>query len=373
MEFQKLVDYMEDVLLKKLGIPACDIKVMRGHETLFRHTCGVMDYEGTQPLSPDALYYIYSCTKPITVVAALQLLERGIIHMDTPVSDFLPAYKNAFLLQDGKKVSPTTTMTIRHLFTMSAGFDYNIFTDPIKQASAKPGAGTVDIVNSFVESPLLFNPGDRFEYSLCLDVLAAVVEVASGMTFQEYLKKNIFEPLGMHNTGFNIPQADQNRLAAQYESNKDGEIFAYPQRPAYQFTDGYESGGAGLYSCVEDYSHFADALANNGIGITGAQILKPETIDLMRADQLTGFVLDSEFGRPGYSYGLGVRAVITNVPGQRGKVGEFGWDGAAGCYMLVIPEENLSITFAMHVRAWPYILPDGHDKLRDLIYDALGL
>lgn len=373
MDFQKLVDCMENVLLKKHGIPACDIKIMRGHETLFRHTCGVMDYEGTKPLSADALYYIYSCTKPVTVAAALQLIERGVICMDSPVADFLPAYKNAFLLQDGEKVAPTETMTVRHLFTMSAGFDYNIFTDPIKQASAKPGAGTVDIVNSFVESPLRFNPGDRFEYSLCLDVLAAVVEVASGMTFHEYLKKNIFEPLGMHNTGFNIPQEDMGRLVAQYESKKDGEIFAYPSRPAYQFTDAYESGGAGLYSCVDDYSLFADALANGGIGKNGAQILTPESIDLMRKDQLAGFLLDSEFGRPGYSYGLGVRTVVKKIQGQRGRVGEFGWDGAAGCYMLVDPSSKLSITFAMHVRAWPYVLPEGHEKLRDLIYDALGL
>ena len=373
MDIQKLADYMENVLLKKQGIPCCDIKIMRNHEILFRHTCGVMDSDGKKPLTSDALYYIYSCTKPVTVVAALQLIERGIISIDSPVTDFLPAYKNAFLLQDGKKVAPTETMTVRHLFTMSAGLDYNIFKDPIKQAATNPNAGTVEMVNSFVESPLLFNPGDRFEYSLCLDVLGAVVEVASGMSFHEYLKKNIFEPLGMHNTGFNIPQEDMHRLVAHYESTKDGEIFVYPSRPAYQFTDAYEGGGAGLYSCMDDYSLFVDALANGGVGKNGARILTQESIDMMRKDQITGFLKESDFGRPGYSYGLGVRTVISKSQGQRGRIGEFGWDGAAGYYMLADPSSNLAITFAMHVRAWPFILPDGHEILRDMTYDALGL
>lgn len=376
MDFSPVIDYIESVLIKEKGVPGCDLRIMRNHQQLLRYTTGVSDYEGKKPLSQDALYFMYSCTKPVTCAAALQLVERGVIGLDDPVIKYLPAYKNAYLLKNGEKVAPTSTMTIRHLFTMSGGLDYDYQGAHILKAAAQPGAGTVDIVNAFVEKPLLFEPGERFFYSLCHDVLAAIVEVASGIRFSEYLKKNIFEPLGMNRTGFRIPDSQRPSLVAQYECNEAGELRPYPQETGFAPNPNYDSGGAGLYSCLEDYSRFADAMANGGIGCTGAQILRPETIDLMRSEQLSSYLMDNEFscaGGPGYGYGLGVRTLIDKSEGQRSALGEFGWDGAAGSYLLMDPTHGLSITFTMHVRGWPALIGFGHIPLRDLTYQVLGL
>ena len=378
MNFTPVIDYIENVLRKEKGVPACDVLIRREHETVFRYFSGVSDYMGQIPLRGDELYYMYSCTKPITCAAAMQLVEQGKLQLDAPVSDYLPAYRDTFLLKDGKRIPTEKVMTVRHLFTMSAGLTYARDTEPVKELiAANPNAGTVEAVDAFVKSPLAFEPGERFLYSLCHDVLAAVVEVVSGMRFSEYLKKNIFEPLGMTRIGFDLPEEEKSHLVAQYACHRPGAPF----RPMggngdFRITSNYESGGAGLYASVEDYSRFADAMANGGVGITGAQILKPETIDLMRSEQLGSFAMDTTFScaaGPGYGYGLGVRTLIDKSQGQRSSLGEFGWDGAAGSYVMIDPAQKLSIFFAMQIRGWPYVIGCGHAPIRDLTYDALGL
>ena len=280
-------------------------------------------------------------------------------------------------MKDGQQVAPQNTMTIRHLFTMSAGFDYSRDTKPIREVlSSNPNAGTVDIINALVRSPLQFEPGTKFLYSMCHDVLAAVVEVASGMRFSQYLQKTIFDPLGMKETKFLPTAADYDRIPAMYIVTEDGLCKPWDKECDFRLSPNYESGGAGLYSTVDDYSLFADAMASGGIGITGKQILKPETIDLMRTEQLTNYAMDPQFGcaaGPGYGYGLGVRTLIDKSEGQRSSIGEFGWDGAAGAYVMIDPKYDLSIFFAMHVRGWPRLIGYGHIPIRDLTYEVLGL
>lgn len=377
MDFQPVIAYVENVLRKEKGVPGCDLQVMRHHECLLRYSSGVTDYEGNTPVRGDELYFMYSCTKPMTCAAAMQLVERGLIELDVPVSTYLPEFKDVFLLRDGVKTAPSRTMTVRHLFTMSAGFDYNRDTAPIKRVIAEdPHASTRDIIAALAESALQFEPGEKFLYSLCHDVLAAVVEAVSGMRFSEYLKKNIWEPLGMTRTGFSVPAEDKARVMAQYECSEPGTIYPVFLDNPYILTDCYESGGAGLVSCVDDYSLFADAMACGGVGKSGAQILKAETIDLMRTEQLSTYAMNPEFGcaaGPGYGYGLGVRTLIDKSGGQRSSIGEFGWDGAAGSYVMIDPAQELSIFFAMHVRGWPRLIGCGHAPIRDLTYEVLGL
>lgn len=377
MNFQPVIEYIENILREEKGVPGCDLQIMHEHEVLLRYHSGVSDYEGNTPISGDELYFMYSCTKPITCTAAMQLVEKGIIGLDDPVSKYLPAFKDVFLIKDDKKVAPNRTMTVRHLFTMSAGFDYNWQTAPIAEVlAANPNAGTSDIVNALALSPLHFEPGENFLYSLCHDVLAAVIEAACGMRFSQYLKKHIFEPLGMTHTGFTIPAEEMHHLTAQYECYEPNKIRPCPMKNVFQLTDAYESGGAGLYSTVDDYSLFADAMANGGVSKSGKQILKPETIDLMRTEQLHTYAMNPAFGcaaGPGYGYGLGVRTLIDKSDGQRSSLGEFGWDGAAGSYVMIDPAQKLSIFFAMHVKGWPNLIGCGHAPIRDLTYEVLGL
>lgn len=377
MDFTPVIDYVENVLRKEKGVPGCDLLICREHETLLRYKSGAADYAGKVPVSGNELYCMYSCTKPVTVAAAMQLVEQGKLRLDAPVYEYLPAYKNAFLMKDGRKVPTQKPMTVRQLFTMSAGLDYNRETKPIRQCIEKnPAAGTVEIVNAFIESPLQFEPGERFLYSLCHDVLAAVVEAVSGLRFSEYLKKHIFEPLGMRRAFFTVPDEELPHLAAQYECHEPRKIRPWTEGSGFQLTENYESGGAGLYTCVEDYARFADAMANGGTGSSGAQILKPETIDLMRTEQLSSYAMNPQFGcaaGPGYGYGLGVRTLIDKSGGQRSSLGEFGWDGAAGAYVMIDPAQKLSIFFAMHVRGWPRLIGCGHAPIRDLTYEVLGL
>lgn len=376
MDFSPVIEYVESVLRKEKKVPGCDLKIMRGHETLLRYSSGIRDYEGKEAIRPDDIYLMYSCSKPMTCAAAMQLVECGIIGLDDPVSKYLPEFKNAFLIKDGKRVAPKNTMTVRHLFTMSAGFDYNRDTQPIRDViAADPHAGTINIVNALVRSPLHFEPGEKFLYSMCHDVLAAVIEAASGLQFSAYMRKNIWEPLGMQDTGFQLSEDTQHRLAALYECDTPGHYVPYSNPREFNLTDRYESGGAGLYSTVDDYSLFADAMANGGVGITGKQILKPETIHLMRTEQLSNYAMDTRFGcaaGPGYGYGLGVRTLIDQSC-SRSSLGEFGWDGAAGSYVMIDPKYNLSIFFAMHVRNWPALIGCGHAPIRDMTYDVLRL
>ena len=180
----------------------------------------------------------------------------------------------------------------------------------------------------------------------------------------------------MKRIGFVIPDAERIDLVAQY-SNKEGwGVVPRANDCEFALSGKYESGGAGLYSTLEDYSIFADALANGGVGITGKRILKSETIDLIRTEQLKNFAVDTQFSCAagiGYGYGLGVRTLIDKSDGQRSPIGEFGWDGAAGSYVMIDPDNKLSITFTMHVRNWPKLLGYAHAKMRDMTYDILGI
>ena len=377
MDFTPITEFVEKVIRQEKNVPGCVLRIMQNHKTLYHYISGAADYEFTKPLTEDNIYMLYSCSKLMTCTCALQLVEQGLVGLDDPVSKYLPEFVNVFLMKEGKPVRPEKKMTIRNLFTMSAGLDYNLKAQPILDTIAEnPHASTLDIIHSLPCSPIHFEPGDRFQYSLCHDVLGAIIEVVSGQRLSEYMKENVWEPLGMTEIGFHIPEDKLPRLAALYQCTGPGSYTPFYNLKDFNMTDRYESGGAGLYSSAETYSLFVDALACGGVGATGKRILKPETIDLMRTEQLKKYLVNSEYSAPagpGYGYGLGVRTLIDKSQGQRSSLGEFGWDGVAGSYMLVDPKYNLSIFFAMHVRGWPTLIGDTHARIRDLTYTVLGL
>lgn len=374
MDFSCVEKRMKALL--ELGVPGCSISIRRDHEEIYRHICGKRGHDTDEPMTGEEYFYIFSCTKPITVAAAMQLIERGKLRLDAPVADYIPAFAEAKVSENGTLVPMNTPMTVHHLFTMSAGMDYGL-RDMLKKEGYTEGENaltTRDVADMLARRPLLFHPGERFKYSMCHDVLGAVIEAASGMRFGEYLKKNIFEPLGMTKTGFNRKVSP---LAAQYEClEATGELVYIGTQHPYNDSPLYESGGGGLVSTLDDYALFADAMACDGVGATGARILTRESIDAIRVNQMGTFVKDPTFScaaGPGYGYGLGVRTLIDKSQGQRSPLGEFGWDGANGAFLIVDPEHHLSFAFMQHIRNWPRLMGEFYAPIRDEVYDVLGL
>lgn len=375
MDFSKLESYLDT--LASVGVPGCDLAVYRDHEPIFRHQAGHRDAALAEPVRGDETYNLYSATKVFTTCAAMQLIERGLLSLDDPVSAYLPAYAH-LTVKEGDGVRPAKrAMTIRHLMSMQGGLDYELESPAILEALREfgPEATTRELMDAKAREPLSFEPGANFLYSLCHDVLAAVIEVVSELRFSEYLKQNIFDPLGLETVTFRPTPAIEACMAQQYQFS-DAEKKPVPMPKAsnnYRLSPNYESGGAGLIADVKDYIAFADALACGGVGANGARILSPEMIQLWSANQLgpTSRASFDEWNRLGYSYALGVRTRVSTAIGGRGQVGEFGWDGAAGAWTMIDPINHLSAFYAMHVRNFGYCYDVIHPKIRDLIYGAV--
>lgn len=370
MQFQKLADLLDSFIY--IGIPGVDCTVYINHEPVFRHSAGFTDLEQKTPVTGNETYFLFSCTKVVTCAAALTLFEQGKFLLTDPLSEYIPAFSHMYLTNGTKAENP---IRIRDLFTMSAGFDYNLDSASIKNVvNAKNGhATTLDIVNAIAKEPLCFEPGTHWQYSLCHDVLAGLVETVSGMRFSEYVKKMIFEPSGMMRTSFGITESNRKNLAPLYRFNDDtGKAELQEQTCRYILTPEYDSGGAGLVSSVDDFILFADALANGGVAKNGNRILSARTIDLMRTNALSQAAL-KDFNwiqHAGYGYGLGVRTMMDQAAGGAiCPLGEFGWGGAAGSYCLMVPETRTALFYAQHMlnNKEPYT----HPRLRNVLFACL--
>ena len=381
MNFQPLKDFM-DGYLPMLGVPGTDLVIYKDHEEIFRYQSGYDSIKFGTPVNPNALYHMYSCTKVATCVAATQLIERGEILASDPVYAYLPEYadiKVRHVRPDGRVEikSAKNVLKIEHLLTMTAGLDYNLQRPGILRAIERTGgrAPTLDIVRALAEDPFDFEPGTKYQYSLCLDVIGGLVELVSGMSLGDYFKENIFEPLGMDETSFDLTEDRLARLATQYQFNAlTGEREELPKTyNPFAFGTEYHSGGAGLISSVKDQILLADALANDGVGKNGNRILSKAGVELMSANHLSPSCLEDfrNIGQvKGYGYGYGVR---TNMDpaygGNLSPVGEFGWDGARGSYFSCDPKNRVAFFYAEHMGGLhPVILP----RLRNVVYSCLG-
>lgn len=383
MRFDNVVAFLEK-LTGEIGIPGVDCTIHVGYDQVFRYCCGYQDLENCIPMQPHSLYYIYSATKVITCAAAAQLLERGKILLSEDVGKYLPAFKNMSYKQvdqNGIEVVKKSEKPLRilHLLNMTGGFSYNRKRPATLELlrNTNHQASTRQVVDTYAQYPLEFEPGLKWEYGLCHDVLAAVIEEVSGMKFGEYLKKNIFEPLNMVETGFIVPESKRHLFAKQYEcidENWPIKVKEVGQTNSFRVSEQYESGGAGLISSLEDYIKFAQAMANGGVGATGARILQAHTIDLMRTNCLTQEQIAESLDYAqymGYGYGYGVRTMVNPARGgSLSSFGEFGWSGAAGAYVLIDPALKLSVFYAQHMlnNLEDYV----HPRLRNLIYAAIN-
>ena len=379
MNFEKITEYLDS--LEALGIPSVDCIISRNHEIIYRHMNGTVDFEHKKPVSKDQLYIMFSMTKIQTMTAIMQLVEQGKISLEDEVSKYLPAYKNLLVEEKDENGNVTvvpakTPLKIKYLLSMQSGLDYDLERPGIKRVLSEKGmqATTREIVDAFVETPLKFHPGTHFMYSLSHDVAAAIVEVVSQMKFSEYLKKNIWEPLGMRDTFFAKPMNNLDRVAEQYifMDEKKG-IVPMDKSCNYQLSECYESGGAGLISCTEDYAKLGDTLACGGTTKDGIQILKPETIDIIKTNLLCEQSLKdvvTTMGRLGYGYGCGMQILMhPELINSPAPAGVFGWDGAAGSCLIMDRSTNTSLVYTMHVRNCGMAYGVIHPRLRDFLFE----
>lgn len=380
MNFQPLKDFM-DSYIPMLGVPGTDIIIYKNHEEIFRYQSGFENKEKRTPVRPDALYHMYSCTKVATCVAATQLIERGEILATDPVYAYFPEYRNIKVRSKDKYGREVLTpaknvLTVEHLLTMTGGLDYNCQRPGILRVIKETGgrAPTLDIVRALAEDPFDFEPGTRYQYSLCLDVVGGLIELVSGMSLGDYMKENIFDPLGMKDTSFGMTAEKKARLATQYTfDSATGSARELPiDDNSFVFGSEYQSGGAGLISSVNDQILLADALTNYGVGKNGNRILSRFGVELMSANHLSPDVLktlDMAQAR-GYGYGYGVRTNIDPASGGNlSPIGEFGWDGARGSYFSCDPKNRIAFFYAEHMGGLhPVILP----RLRNLVYSCIG-
>ena len=340
-------------------IAGCSARIMRNDEVLFEESFGYADIASKLKMSADTIFPIASMSKVITVAGIMQLYEQGLFKLWDPVSKYLPGFKNPKIARekpDGSYeiVDAKGEVTMRQLFTMTSGVPYGwadtaagrIRIEKEKEWMSNPlfFPGTVGYVNLVGQLPLAFEPGERWMYGFSIDVLGAVIEVLTGKSLGEYLKENVFDPLGMTDTGFFVPADKLDRIATLYNIN---EGMKPSDRGAPTSKPEFESGGGGMFSTVRDYSRFAQMLLHGGT-LDGVRILGRKTIDLISTDHLTPEQRRSDNWdtQRGYGYGLGVR-VMTNpeLAGINGSVGEWGWDGAFGNWFCVDPKENLTCVY----------------------------
>lgn len=329
----------------ELGVPGFDLAVYRDGECVLRHMGGCSDREKGIAVKGDELYHLYSCSKPITCTAALQLWEKGLFSLEDRLSDYMPEFAEMYVKTEGGLKKAEKPILIRHLFEMTAGFSYDLQSPSLERARLETGGRcpTRETMSYLAREPLLFEPGDRWEYSLCHDVLAALVEVISGRSFDSFVKENIFSPLGMDSATYLPDAAMLNRLAPQYQRDlSSGMIRNCGKNNRYRLGSEYAAGGAGCVATVDDYMKFVEALRS------GERLLKRSTVELMCSSRLTASQERSYWMNVHHGYGLGVR-----TPREGSIFTDFGWGGAAGAFLAVDMENRLSIYLSMHTLSSP--------------------
>ena len=393
--------FLQDRYLDPGRLPGFTLVVHRGGRTAHFSCQGHADVASGTPLGPDTIVRIYSMSKPVTSVALMLLHEEGRFQLDDPVSKFLPSWADLRVWSDGDPRRYSTTfpdreMQIRDLFTHTSGLTYGFMgRHPVDALYRHHSIGSPELTNEeqcdrLAELPLVFSPGSRWSYSVATDVLGRLVEVISGQPFGEFLRQRLFEPLGMVDTGFWVPDESADRLATNYAvpalspfGVPDGavgdDMVPIDGGPdsTYRQPPGFESGGGGLVSTAADYLRFCRMLLQGG-QLDGARILGRKTIEHMTRNQLPtggdlgtmGQAVFSETSYEGIGFGLGFSVMLdparANVPGS---VGEYAWGGAASTLFWIDPVEELiviGLTQLMPSSAYPI-----RREVRSMVYAAL--
>lgn len=378
MNFEPLTHFMD--YMAKERTPGNAIIVFLGGKCVYRYASGYADLETGTPLSGEEYFNLYSCSKIATVTAGLQLLERGRYLLTDPLYEYIPEFRNMYVkTPEGELVPAKNPITVRDLFCMSAGFSYDMDTPGFQKARALTG-GTMDtatVVKCIAEDPLLYEPGTRWSYSIAHDVLAGLISIIEGKKFRDYVKENIFDPLGIRTCVYHHTPQVRERMASQYryEPEREGSGGAFVnvgKKVDSILGEEYDSGGAGITGTISDYVKLMAALANDGQSMEGERILSKGSVELLKMNQLSEAQMrDFNWQQlTGYGYGLGVRTLVDKaLAGSVGNLGEFGWCGAAGATALMDTKLRLAVFYTQHTLnpREEYYMP----RLRNVLYSCL--
>jgi methyl acetate hydrolase len=358
-----------DTLLKKAvqdgDVPGVAATATTREGTIYEGGFGSRVMGEPAEMSPDTVVWIASMTKALTGTAVMQLVEQGKLELDAPASNVLPELGEAVVLErfdeDGQPHTraPKRPITLRHLLTHTAGFAYEFWdADVVSYQQAKGLPPIISCMNATLQLPLLFDPGDRWEYGVNMDWAGKMVEAVSGKKLGVYLSDNVFSPLGMNDTAFRITPAMRQRLAKVHQRGEDGSLAPIdaeiPQDPEF------EMGGGGLYGTAVDYLKFVRMILNRGRA--GAeQVLKPETVDLMSRNAMGDIKVtmlhtvapaisnDAEFF-PGMPKGWGLSFMINNEQAPTGRsAGSLAWAGLANTYFWIDPTRGLGGVYVTQI------------------------
>ena len=395
---ERITRHLEDRYIAPGKIAGCQVAVARHGCLAYLRSLGQMDREAGKAMADDAIFRIYSMTKPITSVALMTLYERGHFQLNDPVSRFFPAWKGQRVWVSGEggamvTQAPARPVSMRDMLCHTGGLTYGdalaalgapstgLAVDKVYaelRVRRDRGETLTDFMDKLAKVPLLYQPGQRWMYSLSTDVCGALVEAISGQRFDRYLQGAIFDPLGMKDTGFFVAPEKADRLCANYRraADKSLRLLEAPGASEYLREPTFFSGGGGLTSTTGDYLRFCEMLRRGG-ELEGARILGPRTVALMHRNHLEGgadlarlaVAGFSETTQEGVGFGLGFATTLDEVAAGGLGGSDYYWGGAASTLFAVDPVEDLTWVFMTQ------LMPSGtfnfRGQLKSLIYSAI--
>jgi CubicO group peptidase (beta-lactamase class C family) len=388
---ERITEHFDQNFVQTGKIAGCQITVVRRGQLAYYRSLGLRDRERDLPLTDDTIFRLYSMTKPIASIALMQLYERGLFQLVDPVHRYIPEWRTLEVgeVQDDGSINlvkPERPMNVRDVLMHMTGLAGGLFPgNPIDAAYAealstrKEGMTLEGVTQLLAELPLKFHPGTHWNYGLSTDIVGRLVEILSGLPFDEYLRREIFEPLGMVDTGFVVPESSADRFAAcyQYRPANTPSLMDDPETSVYRRQRSYLSGAGGLVGTTADYVAFCRMLAGRG-QLDGVRVLGRKTLELMTVNHLPGGVTLQDlalggFGEAGFDgVGFGLGFAVGQGPAattMAGSAGDFYWGGAASTAFWIDPAEDLFCVFMTQL--FPSMAYPFRAQLRALVYQAI--